>query len=262
MRKSTPFVLRTLFSFGATCQLRNANSVMPRYVAYIIFWLTASSASPSIATTGDSVLTHIEQALEELIALFNKRVPTKPSDVARTSYETCFVRAGEKKKGPGPNRVLHEKLSAANDWKILVDYEHSMMVFPPEIYATSLRPDIVIWSRRTTEVILIELTVCAEEGINAAQLRKEARYTELLEAINATKCWHATLATLEIGARGLVHSTTFRTFTDLGFPAPQANKLCKSLSAVAARCSYAIFMAHKSAPGAALSSSCLQKTPN
>ena len=61
----------------------------------------------------------------------------------------------------------------ANDWKLQVDFEDRKLVFPPNICATSLRPDIVISSALTRNVILLELTCCAEEGIDAAQLRKE-----------------------------------------------------------------------------------------
>ena len=60
-------------------------------------------------------------------------------------------------------------------------------------------------------LILLELTCCAEEGIEGAQIRKEARYAELLKQIEEQK-WTATLLTLEIGARGLVGSRTFRSF--------------------------------------------------
>ena len=51
--------------------------------------------------------------------------------------------------------------------------------------------------------------------------------------------------TLEIGARGLVGSRTYRSFVNLGVPVPKTKKLCKVLSVVAARCSYAIYLAHK-----------------
>ena len=47
------------------------------------------------------------------------------------------------------------------------------------------------------------------EGIAAAQIRKEARYFDLLKEINDTKTWKARLLTIEIGARGLVGSNTF-----------------------------------------------------
>ena len=50
---------------------------------------------------------------------------------------------------------------------------------------------------------------------------------------------------MEIGARGLVASRTYRTFTAIGFTNAQAKKLCKLLSTVSARCSYAIYLAHK-----------------
>ena len=93
-------------------------------------------------------------------------------------------------------------------------------------------------------VILIELTCCAEEGVGAAQLRKEARYAELLEDINSTS-WKASLLTVEIGARGLVGSRTYRSFINLGFSPSGSRSLCKRLSTVVARCSYAIYLAHK-----------------
>ncbi len=127
---------------------------------------------------------------------------------------------------------------------MLVDYEDKKMVFPPVICSTNLRPDVVLWSKLTREVILMELTVCAEEGIDAAQLRKESKYTGLLEEINAAKRWKAQLFTLEIGARGLVSSRAYNTFTKLGLTGSQAKMLCKDLSTVAARCSYAIYLAH------------------
>ena len=53
-----------------------------------------------------------------------------------------------------------------------------------------------------------------------------------------------TLLTLEVGARGLVGSRTFRNFVTLGFSVRSANQLCKSLSDIVSRCSYAIYLAH------------------
>ena len=94
-------------------------------------------------------------------------------------------------------------------------------------------------------MILLELTVPAEEGVESANLRKEAKYTKLLDEISASNFWKPRLWTLEVGARGLVATRTFRAFTALGFTVTQAKKLCKSLSEVAARCSYAIYLAHK-----------------
>ena len=92
-------------------------------------------------------------------------------------------------------------------------------------------------------MILLELTCPAEEGIEAAQIRKEARYAGLMADITE-QGWTPTLLTLEVGARGLVGSRTFRNFVTLGFSVRSANQLCKSLSDIVSRCSYAIYLAH------------------
>jgi hypothetical protein len=178
----------------------------------------------------DSVLAHIEAALLQLVAVFNKRKPINTTEAARKTFKNCFVRKGEKPKAKNAKTDTRSQLSKANDWEIVADFEDRQMVFPPTIYATNLRPDIVIWSKLACEVILIELTVCAEEGVTAAQVRKEARYTTLMADITATNSWNPTLITLEIGARGLIASRTYRAFVNIGFTGPQANKLCKSFS--------------------------------
>ena len=95
-------------------------------------------------------------------------------------------------------------------------------------------------------VILLELTCCAEEGFEAAKLRKEVRYHELVESINLAQSWKARLLTIEVGARGLVGNGTFRAFVKLGFSFQAARRLCNTLSTVVARCSYAIYLAHNS----------------
>ena len=110
----------------------------------------------------------------------------------------------------------------------------------------ALRPDVVLWSARSRVVILLELTCPAEEGIAAAQVRKTSRYKKLQEDIDATNTWKARLLTLEVGARGLVGSSTYRAFRVLGFSAAQTKSLVKALSEIVVRCSYAIYLAHNS----------------
>jgi len=94
-------------------------------------------------------------------------------------------------------------------------------------------------------VIMIELTVPAEEGIVAAQLRKEARYQSLLDEINSRNRWKAFLLTVEVGARGHNPWSANRALRTLGLTSRESKKLLKSVSAVASRCSLAIFQAHK-----------------
>ena len=82
--------------------------------------------------------------------------------------------------------------------------------------------------------------------VEAAKSRKEVRYHELVESINLTHNWKAQLLTIEVGARGLIGGSTFRAFLKLGFSLQGARNLTKTLSTVVARCSYAVYLAHKS----------------
>ena len=118
-----------------------------------------------------------------------------------------FVKAGEKKRKPSDKKPRHALLDYANDWKFQIDFKDRKLVFPPIICSTDLRPDGVIWSVLSRTVILLELTCCAEEGIAAAQQRKEERYADLMSQVSENK-WTPTLLTLEVGARGLVGSRT------------------------------------------------------
>ena len=91
---------------------------------------------------------------------------------------------------------------------------------------------------------MIELTCPAEEGIEAAALRKETRYQELQVAIKAwAECKYFTI---EVGARGLVGLRVHKVLLRIGLTPTAAKALCQRLSAVVARASYAIFLAHDS----------------
>ena len=64
-------------------------------------------------------------------------------------------------------------LVAARDWKLLVDLK-GQLKFPPDVATTTLRPDVLLLSRATKRVVLIELTVPWEERIEEAHERKKA----------------------------------------------------------------------------------------
>ena len=77
-------------------------------------------------------------------------------------------------------------LSTATDWQVLIDLDNEPIVFPPTIYATPLRPDIVIWSEEAKIVIWAELTCPAEENIQDAKTRKTERYANLSRRMHSS----------------------------------------------------------------------------
>ena len=96
-------------------------------------------------------------------------------------------------------------------------------------------------------VLLVELTCPAEEGIQAARLRKEGRYTQLVNSINSNESnWSAKLMTIEVGARGYVGRSMLQFLRKIGVPSKKAMKACKDISEIAAKCAYAIYLARDS----------------
>ena len=94
----------------------------------------------------------------------------------RTSCKSTginFVKEGarpENKKGLKSTSVFDR----GGDWEIRVDLDREMVF--PEIVDTTLRPDMVLWSRQVTPIVAIELTVILSENCNGAHQRKSPTY--------------------------------------------------------------------------------------
>ena len=190
----------------------------------------------------DSVLKVFQSALTEHLAVTNSK--KKSSSVDVPYLYSSFVSAGcsSHKKIPDSN---HNLLSGATDWQILVDFDSANILFPPDIFTTSERPDIIIWSPSRKKVILIELTCPAEEGIANARSRKLLRYANLVEQISNQTEWNCTLLTAEVGVRGFVASSTRRCMRSLGIKAAKLRRFLLETSEVVARCSFSIYLSRE-----------------
>jgi hypothetical protein len=104
-----------------------------------------------------------------------------------------------RKKASGGKEVKG-LLNVADDWVFMADLERRL-VFPGEIVATPLRPDIVIYSRMSGTVIMVELTCPCEENMEVQHKRKLDKYTDL-KADCEIRNWKVHLFAVEVGARG------------------------------------------------------------
>ena len=203
----------------------------------------------------DSVLLALKPFLEKRIEAINSKAPrsTLPPPIQKS-----FVKAGESKTPNQTQTHRRSLLDGASDWMLLVDFDSTPIVFPADIYCTPERPDIVIWSKQRKAVIMIELTCPAEEGIDEARIRKENRYSKLVQDITS-QGWTPTLRTIEAGARGFVARSFNRYIKDLGIPPKTAATIVKAVSTVVVRCSSAIYYARANKtwqPGNLLSLTC------
>ena len=80
---------------------------------------------------------------------------------------------------------------------------------------TTLRPDIVIISRSSRNILLLELTVPWEENSETAHEMKTAKYQELCEEIRSNG-WKVTYTAIEVGCRGFSSHTLWSAMKVLG----------------------------------------------
>ena len=111
-----------------------------------------------------------------------------------------FLRSGDASSSKRKASSRSSVLGAGDDWSVICDLD-SQLVVPRDIAITSLRPDLVMYSRKTKTIILCELTCPWEENAEWAHERKLAKYEDLKNEILANG-WVVRLFAVEVGCRG------------------------------------------------------------
>ncbi|GFN82461.1 poly [ADP-ribose] polymerase [Plakobranchus ocellatus] len=93
-------------------------------------------------------------------------------------------------------------LDGCDDWVVSADLPEWER-HPDVIRKTALRPDIVIHSASTQQIIMVELTVPYESRMEEAHAFKEAKYLELTKELKKDG-YEAKVMPVEIGAKGFV----------------------------------------------------------
>ena len=162
-----------------------------------------------------------DKVLESVAVIITDAIQTSKFSPGKRAIP--FVRAGD--KPPTARRDERSLLSSAPDWQLRVDLINQLK-FPPHITRTSLRPDIVLFSDSTKQVILLELTVPWEENMEEAYERKLSKYQELLESCR-TSGWRTCYFPVEIGCRGFAGRSMVRALTCLGITGQKRRRAIK-----------------------------------
>ncbi|KAL0161471.1 hypothetical protein M9458_045196, partial [Cirrhinus mrigala] len=154
----------------------------------------------------DRVLRKLAEVIEGRRLKVNKVSSPTPDQPVQ------FVRQG----GEALYSIIRQRslLSPGGEWDLRVDISHQLK-FPQQTAITSLRPDIVIWSTTTKTVIMAELTVPWEDGMEAAFERKKEKYADLAAACTQDG-WRAYTFPVEVGCRGFTGTSTQRFLKILG----------------------------------------------
>ena len=127
-----------------------------------------------------------------------------------------FVRAGQRL--PAPDHITQRKplasqaiLLQGNDWTFLYDLKGQLQ-FPIEAAVTSLRPDVVLFSRSSKAIVPLELTVPPEDNVHLAHDRKTTKYSALVTACEENG-FKTHMFALEVGCLGYCPHATENLFS-------------------------------------------------
>lgn len=106
------------------------------------------------------------------------------------------------------------------------------LVLLPEIVATTLWPDMVLWSPTTNLAYVVELTAPCEDGVEEAYERKKNKYSDLA-AEASQNGWKTSIFLVEVGCRGFVATSTTSQLRKNGGKGCSLQQAIKSVSSAA-----------------------------
>ncbi|XP_059199347.1 uncharacterized protein LOC131979398 [Centropristis striata] len=130
-----------------------------------------------------------------------------------TAKAIRFVSEGQR-PGKTPQNGSTGLLSTARDWVMTVDLQKQLKI-PSHITQSRLRPDIILTSEATKQLLLLELTVPWEERMEEAQERKREKYQELVEDCRRNG-WKTRCMPVEVGCRGFASHSLSKAYGTLG----------------------------------------------
>ncbi|KAK0141753.1 hypothetical protein N1851_020577 [Merluccius polli] len=103
---------------------------------------------------------------------------TKSSSSSQHHLST-FIRAGQRPSAAS-RTSSSGLLSTAQDWELKLDVWKQLKL-TENVAATTSRPDMVLLSEASKQVILLELAIPWEDRIEEANQKKRVKYAELVE---------------------------------------------------------------------------------
>lgn len=153
-----------------------------------------------------------------------------------------FTTAGGAKKWVGkPVTRVNKKglLDGSDDWEVSADLP-SWQDHPEVIKQTRMKPDIVLYSESSRQMILVELTVPYESRIDGAHVYKTEKYSDLAKEL-IKKGHRAKVFAVEVGARGFVGRSVYELLSKVNISGRARTKAIRLLSEIAERSSYWIW---------------------
>ena len=172
------------------------------------------------------------RVLQELAAIISS---AKGETTLPNTNALIFTTEGGAKSWHGrPVRTTNQikcLLDGCDDWDVSADLS-GWESHPSIIKETRLRPDIVIHSASTQQLIMVELTVPYENRMEEAHIYKREKYMNLTKELENAG-YKAVVMPVEVGARGFVGSSVYDLLTKLSVCGNKRTKALKILAEIA-----------------------------
>ena len=172
------------------------------------------------------------RVLQELAAIIST---AKVENTLPNTNALIFTTEGGAKPWHGrPVRTTNQikcLLDSFDDWDVssdLLEWDSH----PSIIKEIRLRPDIVIHSASTQQLIIVELTVPYENRMEEAHIYKREKYMNLTKELENAG-YKAVVMPVEVGARGFVGSSVYDLLTKLSICGNKRTKAVKLLVEIA-----------------------------
>ena len=199
---------------------------------------------PGVDHVGPSTLRDLRRAVAEAQQEAWQR---RRKDSVKKVDLISFCKAGERRKKT--KRALKNEgalYRGVCDWACRFDLTESAeddgesYIFPSVVCATNHKPDGYIISRAAKCVLVVELTVPAEENVRKWNKEKRDKYKWIKD--HASSGWTVIYVGLEVGMRGWVPRSFMDGLRKLGMQWQQVKKLSNAVVDMARKASYVIFI--------------------
>ena len=123
-----------------------------------------------------------------------------------------------------------------DNWKVSADLPGWLNDYTKIISNKGLRPDIVLFSKENSNVILVELTIPFESRLEQSHDYKTSKYEDLKKELEK-EGYSVTVKAAEIGARGFVAGTLYQFLGQIGINRRNRSKSMKRLTEITENCS-------------------------
>lgn len=174
------------------------------------------------------------QVLKPIAEAISKGISSS-RQMRNATHAIPFVKAGEQPRAGHKRAAAAGILATARDWQLSVDLEKQLK-FPQHIVSTTLRPDILLVSESSKNIIIMELTVPWEDRLGEAHERKRTKYDNLVTSCRE-QGWKARCMPIEVGCRGFVGHSLHKALSTLGITGGARSRAIKNITEAAEKAS-------------------------